>query len=330
VQKSLGANFAIIGFIQEINGSRKFNLAAFKGKKVVVSASVDGNVLPSPVNTNSSGQPAINIQINNSNINSNGGGDSPVSQTPAASNPTPASVSASEETRSPKEGESEVVVQSSTSDKFSALNIFIDGEVVGKVTRNSSERLIVPNGSHQIIVKDVNDDNKKKPNKNQAEFTVNSNRITFEVTSSFSGLVLSPPRISAIVSETAGIEGAVGRAFDKLKESLPDGSTIAVLGVSSANSEIGTVAVEELEFRLVQAKRFKMVDRRAIDRLKAEQAFQVSGDVSDDSAVSLGDMLGANIVITGDVSTSGSSRRLTLKALDVKTAQILGMAREQL
>jgi hypothetical protein len=40
-------------------------------------------------------------------------------------------------------------------------------------------------------------------------------------------------------------------------------------------------------------------------------------------------MLGANIVITGSISGAGTIQRLTIKALDVQTAQILTMAREQ-
>jgi len=39
-------------------------------------------------------------------------------------------------------------------------------------------------------------------------------------------------------------------------------------------------------------------------------------------------MLGANIVITGNISGMGNTQRLTLKALEVKTAQIITMARE--
>jgi hypothetical protein len=61
-----------------------------------------------------------------------------------------------------------------------------------------------------------------------------------------------------------------------------------------------------------------------------EQRFQLSGEVSDQSAVSIGNLLGANIVITGNISGTGSTQRLTLKALDVRTGQIVSMAREQL
>jgi curli biogenesis system outer membrane secretion channel CsgG len=51
--------------------------------------------------------------------------------------------------------------------------------------------------------------------------------------------------------------------------------------------------------------------------------------VDDDSAVSIGKLLGANIVITGSITGVGSARRLRLKTLDVKTAEIVTMASEE-
>jgi hypothetical protein len=65
-----------------------------------------------------------------------------------------------------------------------------------------------------------------------------------------------------------------------------------------------------------------------LDKIRTEQNFQLSGEVDDRSAVSIGKILGANIVITGSISGLGTSQRITIKALDVQTAQIITMARE--
>jgi len=88
--------------------------------------------------------------------------------------------------------------------------------------------------------------------------------------------------------------------------------------------------IGELEYNLVNSGRFRIVDRRRLDQIRNEQNFQLSGDVDDNSAVSIGNMLGANIVITGEITGSGSNQRLIIKALDVRTGQIISMAREQL
>ena len=49
----------------------------------------------------------------------------------------------------------------------------------------------------------------------------------------------------------------------------------------------------------------------------------------DPSAVSIGKMVGANSVIVISVSYADKSGRLTLKVLDVETAEIIAMARQE-
>jgi len=125
------------------------------------------------------------------------------------------------------------------------------------------------------------------------------------------------------------IEEALDKAAATLVDGIPRDSTIAILSVYSADRDTSEYVIDELEYRLVDARKFKIVDRRRLEQIRREQNFQLSGDVDDSSAVSIGNMLGATIVITGDISGSGNSRRLVLKALDVKTAQIVTMVRER-
>jgi len=126
------------------------------------------------------------------------------------------------------------------------------------------------------------------------------------------------------------IADAVSNASLMMTERLAQNSTIAVLSVYSSDRNTSEYIIGELEYNFVNSGKFKIVDRRRLDQIRSEQNFQLSGDVNDDSAVSIGNMLGASIVITGEVTGTGPAQRLVLKALDVKTAQIVTMAREQL
>jgi len=126
-----------------------------------------------------------------------------------------------------------------------------------------------------------------------------------------------------------GIDGALDKAAGILIDDMPRDSTIAILSVYSADRETSEYVIDELEYKFVGTRKFKIVDRRRLEQIRREQNFQLSGEVDDTSAVSIGNMLGASIVITGDISGSGASRRLVLKAIDVKTAQIVTMARER-
>jgi hypothetical protein len=115
---------------------------------------------------------------------------------------------------------------------------------------------------------------------------------------------------------------------EKLIAELPKNSVIAVLNISANDKDTSVFVRDEIEYRLVDSGKFRIVDRKSLDAVQDERSFQMSGEVSDESAVSLGNMLGANIVISGSISGAEGSRRLTLKALDVETAEILSTARE--
>ena len=127
----------------------------------------------------------------------------------------------------------------------------------------------------------------------------------------------------------AETEDAVKRAGKKFIGGLPENAAIAVLNIAADEKDTAVFIMEELEFQLLESGRFKIVDRRSLGAIRAEQNFQISGAVSDESAVSIGNMLGANIVITGALSGPPGARRLSLKALDVQSAELVAVAREQ-
>jgi TolB-like protein len=133
------------------------------------------------------------------------------------------------------------------------------------------------------------------------------------------------PRASKI---TTGLERAAKKVVSTMINELPNGSKIAVVNVASDDKSTSSLVIDEVEFHLVSTKRFTIVDRSTLDLIQKEQQFQMSGDVDDKDVVKIGSLSGANVVIAGSVIKSGNSNRLSLKALDVKTGQIITMARE--
>jgi hypothetical protein len=124
------------------------------------------------------------------------------------------------------------------------------------------------------------------------------------------------------------LEAALSAAAKVIIAKLPPKTTIAVVSIASRDTESAEFVVDELAYIIVSAGSFKVVDRKSLEAIRSEQDFQTSGEVDDDSAVSIGKLLGANVVITGSISGVGSTRRLRLKALDVMTAEIVAMASE--
>ncbi|MDR1898806.1 MAG: CsgG/HfaB family protein [Treponema sp.] len=124
----------------------------------------------------------------------------------------------------------------------------------------------------------------------------------------------------------ASLTEAIRRSCGELLRDIPGPASVAVISVASGDPDEGEFAVEELVFFLVNSKKYSVVDRRSLDIIRAEQNFQLSGEVDDDTAVSIGHLIGAAIVITGTIVPYDSAKYLRLKALDVETGQIRAMS----
>lgn len=125
-----------------------------------------------------------------------------------------------------------------------------------------------------------------------------------------------------------GLDKAVKKISAVLIATIPKDSKIAVINVNASDKTSSALTISEVEFHLVSAKSFTIVDRQTLDVIRQEQNFQMSGDVNDASVVAIGELSGATVVITGEIVGVGKKNRLSLKALDVKTGQIIAMGRE--
>jgi hypothetical protein len=103
---------------------------------------------------------------------------------------------------------------------------------------------------------------------------------------------------------------------------LPQGLVLGVIKISSSDESEAEFAEEQLIFCLVQTGKYRIVERKDLEIIRREQNFQLSGDVDDATAVSIGRMAGAKIVITGTILPYGAGKYLNIRALDVETAQI--------
>jgi hypothetical protein len=127
----------------------------------------------------------------------------------------------------------------------------------------------------------------------------------------------------------ADIEGALARAAKQTLKNVPKRSRIAIVFITAQDRSTTDYIAGELEFIWVNGG-YIITDRSQLDRLRQEQNFQLSGEVDDATAVSIGKFAGANIIVTGRVDGEGDLRRLRLRALDTQTAQVVGVASERL
>jgi len=135
-------------------------------------------------------------------------------------------------------------------------------------------------------------------------------------------------RNTALASDES-IEGALARAANQVLRNVPRRSAIAIVYIIAHDQNTTDYLTGELEFIWVN-EGYVIIDRSQLDQIRHEQNLQMSGEVDDETAVSIGKFAGANIIVTGRVDGEGVLRRLRLRALDTQTARVLGVASERI
>jgi hypothetical protein len=117
---------------------------------------------------------------------------------------------------------------------------------------------------------------------------------------------------------------------DYMNNNIPRGNLIVILNVQSESASLSQFVFDDLEQNAVNDRIFTVVDRHALDRIRAEQNLQLSGDVDDSTALDIGRFLGAQTIVMGRINAFGGHYRLNIRALDVQTAQVQGQYNQNL
>jgi len=137
-----------------------------------------------------------------------------------------------------------------------------------------------------------------------------------------------PPTIS-----TNGVKGddiltnTINSYADSLSQLLPIGSTVFINDHSDFNgvtSYFGKFVAIKISNRLTNNKNFTVVDRNSIELIVKEQKFQYSGIVDEKTAVELGKIIGASIIVFGTITEFTNKVSIDSKILNVETAIIIG------
>jgi len=128
----------------------------------------------------------------------------------------------------------------------------------------------------------------------------------------------SKPAVSAPVS----LEDAIQAAARQMNSKLSADTKVAIISVGSSSQQLSEYIINQLETELVNNTKLVVVDRANLDKIIAEQGFQLSGYVSDESAKEIGQLLGAGAIVTGSFTNLGEVYHLVLKAINMTTAAI--------
>ena len=136
-------------------------------------------------------------------------------------------------------------------------------------------------------------------------------------------LVLSIFTVCGISAQELALDEAIKRAALNIEEELPERASVLVLNIVSPSLAFTNYVLDELTDQLVMNRKLTVVDRQNFNAIRTEMNFQYSGEVSDESMVSIGKMLGAHYIVAGSLSERGENYRLRFRIIRTETSQIL-------
>jgi hypothetical protein len=99
------------------------------------------------------------------------------------------------------------------------------------------------------------------------------------------------------------------------------GEKVAVLDFKSilAPEDLGVAVAEILRTELVELGDYTVIERGMLAQLMQEQSFQLTGAVDSETAVEIGKLVGAKLVVIGSIVKTGSVYTINSRFIDVET-----------
>jgi len=122
-------------------------------------------------------------------------------------------------------------------------------------------------------------------------------------------------------TQTVSYADAINRIAFAIEDKLTGNAPVAIIKFDSSSQRFSNRIINDLTETLIKDGK-KVVDRQNLDLILKEQNFQLSGYVSDESAVSIGHMLGAQSIIIGSGENMADYYRVQFRMLSVETAVV--------
>ncbi|MCK4817455.1 hypothetical protein KA005_16915, partial [bacterium] len=87
--------------------------------------------------------------------------------------------------------------------------------------------------------------------------------------------------------------------------------------------EIEFTLMEKLITQLVNLRRFRVIERGAMDQVMNEQALGMSGMVDEETAVEVGKLAGADVIVVGTINIAEGFGKVSARGIDTETAETI-------
>jgi TolB-like protein len=123
--------------------------------------------------------------------------------------------------------------------------------------------------------------------------------------------------------DEVSLNTAIRDAAARMETRLDRGTKVALINFTSPSQAFSEYVLDELSSVLVNNGHLVVVDRANLDKIRQELGFNMSGEVSDASMQEIGQMLGAQAIVTGSLTSVGNLRRVMFKTIITETAAVV-------
>ena len=139
------------------------------------------------------------------------------------------------------------------------------------------------------------------------------------------GLILFMATGVLFAQTTVSLDDAIKAGAEEIEGRLTRGVKVVVLNFRSPSARLSDYVIDEMMTALVRSGKVQVIDRANLELIRSEMNFQMSGDVSDTSAQRIGELLGAQSIVSGNIEDMGSHQRLRFRVIAVETAAVQAM-----
>jgi TolB-like protein len=122
--------------------------------------------------------------------------------------------------------------------------------------------------------------------------------------------------------DEVSLSTAIRMAASRMETRLAEGTKVALINFTSPSQAFSEYVLDELSSVLVNNGHLVVVDRANLDKIRQELGFNMSGEVSDKSMQEIGQMLGAQALVTGSLTSIADLRRVMFKVIMTETAAV--------
>ena len=135
-------------------------------------------------------------------------------------------------------------------------------------------------------------------------------------------LILATSAGLTFAQSALSLDEAIEKGAGDINNRLASGLKVVVLNFNSPAERFSNYVLDEMIGYLVNGGRLTVVDRQNLTLIQEEMHFQMSGEVSDESAQEIGRKLGAQSIISGSLEDMGTNFRIRFRTIEVVSAAI--------